>query len=282
MTGLKRWLALLLVAALAFGMVGMVGCTDDDNGEDDTDTTDTTDDTMDDDDVPSFETITDGIIVAGSDTAYPPFEAINADGDVEGFDVDLLAAVADELGVDYEFLTYNFDALIMGVQTGTEFDIIVSAMTITDERDEEIDFTDPYFLAGQSLAVRDDATYESLEDLAGQKIGVQSGTTGEAYTTDNLPEGATVVPFENILQAFQALQNGDVEGVVNDKPISESIVADEARELMVVGETMSEEQYGFGVSEDNPDLTEALNWALAKVKDSGEYDDIMEKWFSAE
>lgn len=277
MENARKWLSLLLVFVLALGVAGMIGCSPADDADDTTD--EATDETS---DIPEFTTIQEGKIIVGCDTAYPPFESINAEGEVEGFDVDLFAAVCSELGVDFEFMTYNFDALIMGVQTGTEFDVIVSAMTIKPERDEEIDFTDPYFDAGQSLAVRDDSDIESLEDMAGLKIGVQSGTTGEGYAQDNLPDGATVVPFENILQAFQALQGGDVDGVVNDLPITEAIVADEARGLKIVGGTMSEEQYGFGVSEDNPDLTEALNWALERVHDSGEYDTIMDKWFGAD
>jgi polar amino acid transport system substrate-binding protein len=288
MRQLKKWLSLFLVVALAFGALALTACTTDDSGDDEAE--DTTDDEMAEGtyvieyDGQEYEVklIEEGMFIVGSDTAYPPFESIDESGEVVGFDVDLVAAIAEEIGVDYEFLTYNFDALIVGVQTGTEFDFIASAMTIKPERDEEIDFTDPYFDAGQSLAVREDSDVAALEDLAGAKIGVQSGTTGEGYVTENLPEGAQVVPFENILQAFQALQNGDVDGVVNDKPVSESVVADEARGLKIVGPTMSEEQYGFGVSEENPGLTALLSAALANVRESGEYDEIMAKWFAAE
>lgn len=277
MHDLKKWLSLLLVVALAFGALGLTACATEEEPDDTTE--EPTDDMA---DIPEFTTLEEGKLIVGSDTAYPPFETIDENGDVVGFDVDLVAAIAEELGVEYEFLSYNFDALIIGVQAGNEFDFIASAMTITDERDEEIDFSDAYFDAGQSLAVTNDSDVMGIEDLAGMKIGVQSGTTGEAYATDNAPEGAQIVPFENILQAFQALQTGDVDGVINDKPITEAIVADEARGLMIVGPTYSEEQYGFGVSEDTPELTAALNWALARVKESGKYDEIMDKWFGAE
>ncbi|GAB4280882.1 MAG: transporter substrate-binding domain-containing protein [Coriobacteriia bacterium] len=288
MTHLKKWLSLVLVVALALAALGLSACAKTDEGTETT--TEETGEEMAagtytieyDGETYEVKLIEEGKFIVGSDTSYPPFESIDENGEVVGFDVDLVAAIADEVGVDYEFLTYNFDALIMGVQAGTDFDFIASAMTITDERDEEIDFSDPYFDAGQILAVRQDSEYTSLEDLAGQKIGVQSGTTGEEYVNENLPEGATVVPFENILQAFQALQNGDVEGVVNDLPVTQAIVADPARELKTVGEVMSAEQYGFGVSEDNPGLTALLSAALANVRESGQYDEIMAKWFSAE
>jgi polar amino acid transport system substrate-binding protein len=272
----SKWLSLLLVLALAFGVVGLVGCTSEDEGEDEETTEEET--TEEESEEMMFTTVEEGVLTVGSDTAYPPFEFIEND-EVMGFDVDLVAALAEEMGYDYEFLTYNFDALIVGLQSGSEFDMIASAMTITDERKEEVDFSDPYIDSGQSLAVREDSEYATLADLTGQKIGVQSGTTGEAYTNDNLPEGATVVPYENILQAFAALQAGDVEGVVNDFPVSANIVTDETRGLKLVEEIDTGEQYGFAVSKDNPELTAALNDALQAIKDDGTYDEIFAEWF---
>jgi len=296
MSKASKWLVLLLVFALSFGVLGLVGCAADDEEADEDATEDTAEDTTEDAvelaegfyaieyDGTTYEVrlINEGKVIVGSDTAYPPFELINEDGEAEGFDVDLVAAICNEVGLESEFLSYNFDNLIIGVQTASDFDFIASAMTIRADRDEEIDFTDPYFNAGQSLAVADDSDVEALEDLVDSKIGVQSGTTGEAYANDNLPDGSTVVPFENILQAFQALQNGDVQGVVNDKPVTEAVVADAARGLMIVGPTLSEEQYGFGVSEENPGLTALLSAGLQAVRDSGEYDEIITLWFASE
>ena len=271
----SKWLSLLVVLALAFGVVGLVGCTSSDDDEDEA-TDEATDEETDEEMM--FTTVQDGVLTVGSDTAYPPFEFIE-DDEVMGFDVDLVAALADEMGYESEFLTYNFDALIVGLQSGSEFDLIASAMTITDERKEEVDFTDPYIDSGQSLSVREDSDYATLADLTGQKIGVQSGTTGEAYTNDNLPEGAMVVPYENILQAFAALQAADVDGVVNDFPVSANIVTDESRGLKLVEEIDTGEQYGMAVSQDNPELTAALNDALQTIKDDGTYDEIFTEWF---
>jgi polar amino acid transport system substrate-binding protein len=265
----KKWLALLLACALAMSVFALAGCAKEEPVAEPVA------------DEPMYTLVTPGKLTVGSDTAYPPFESINAAGEVEGFDVDLIAEVAKELGVEFEFKTYNFDALIIGVQTGSEFDIIGSAMTIKPDRAEQIDFSDPYFDAGQSLAVRNDSTFASLDDLAGKKIGVQSGTTGEEFAKENAPADATIVPFENILQAFQALQNGDVDGVVNDKPVTDNIVADPAREVKVVGGLMGAEQYGFGVSKDNPELTKAINEALAKIRADGRYEALLVKWFSS-
>ena len=256
----RKLLSLALALMLVVGVMGLAGCGGDSDEPDDGDEAE-------------FTLIQDGKLIVGSDTAYPPFEFIE-DGEVMGFDVDLVAAIAEELGLEYEFKSYNFDALIVGLQGGTEFDMIASAMTITDERAQQIDFSDPYYDSGQILAVRNDSTVESLDQLADAKIGVQSGTTGEEYTRNNLPDGATVVPFENILQAMQALQAGEVDGVVNDLPISADIVLDETRELKLVGDIMSTEQYGFAFNKDNPGLRDAVNGALAAVKADGRYDDI--------
>jgi polar amino acid transport system substrate-binding protein len=263
----RKLLLLALALMLAFGVMGLAGCGGDEAEEPD-----------DDGAVAEFTTIQEGMLIAGSDTAYPPFEFIE-DGEVKGFDVDLLAAIAEELGLESEFKSYNFDALIVGLQGGTEFDLIASAMTITEERAEQVDFSDPYIDSNQSLTVRNDQDVETLADLAGGKIGVQSGTTGEEYTRNNLPEGATVVPFENILQAMQALQADEVQGVVNDLPISADIVLDETRELQIVEELITNEQYGFAFNKNNPGLRDAVNAALATLKENGTYDDIYRKWF---
>lgn len=123
----------------------------------------------------------------------------------------------------------------------------------------------------------------SVDDLQeGDKIGVQSGTTGEAWATENLePNGIEVVPYDDILAAFGALQAGDVVGVINDLPISQDVVKDETRGLEVVEEIKTDETYGFAFSKDNPSLRDAVNWGLAEVIASGEYDTIYETWFGS-
>lgn len=111
-----------------------------------------------------------------------------------------------------------------------------------------------------------------------KKIGVQSGTTGEAWAKENIP-GATIVPFKTATEAFSALQAGNVDAVVNDLPVTAYLVKDTSRGLKIVEEIPTGEQYGFGVSKDNPKLTEALNWGLAKAKSDGTYDEVYKKWF---
>jgi polar amino acid transport system substrate-binding protein len=121
----------------------------------------------------------------------------------------------------------------------------------------------------------------STDDLKeGDKVGVQSGTTGEAWATENLePNGVEIVPYDDILAAFAALQAGDVQGVVNDLPISQFIAADETREVEVVEEIMTDEAYGFAFNKENTVLRDAVNWGLAEVIADGTYDEIYEKHF---
>ena len=223
--------------------------------------------------------VTPGTLTVGSDTSFPPFESMN--GDVaEGFDVDLVAAIAKEEGLTSKFLTEGFDTLIPTLKAGGKFDMIASGMTITDERKKEISFTEPYIDSNQSIAVRNDFNYVDESSFSGKKVGCQAGTTGLDWATENLkPKGATVVEFKTATDALSALQAGNVDGVVNDLPVTAFLVKDTSKGLKIAKEIPTGEQYGFAVSQDNPELLKALNDALGKVKSSGEYNTIYEKWF---
>jgi len=223
------------------------------------------------------KTVESGKLIFGSDTSFPPFESMN--GNVaEGFDVDLAAAIAKQIGLTSDFKSYKFDTLIPTLVAGGKFDAIMSGMTINADRQKEIDFSNPYIDSNQSVAVKNSSTAKSAADLAGKKIGVQSGTTGQQWAKENI-KGATLVPFDDVLSAFSALQAGKVEAVVNDLPVSAAVVKDATRGLKIIQEIPTGEQYGIGVSKANPDLLKAINDALAKLKASGEYDTIYKKWF---
>ncbi len=225
----------------------------------------------------TVKTVTAGTLVAGSDTAFPPFESMNGNT-AEGFDVDVVAAVAKEMGLKSEFKSYKFDTLIPTLIAGGKFDIIASGMTINADRKKQIDFSSPYIDSNQSISVTNASTVKAAADLAGKKIGVQSGTTGQQWAKENIPT-AVLVPFDDTLSAFAALQAGKVDAVVNDLPVSAAVVKDATRGLKIVQEIPTGEQYGFGVSKANPDLLKAVDGALAKIKSSGEYDTIYKKWF---
>ncbi|MCL4555137.1 MAG: basic amino acid ABC transporter substrate-binding protein, partial [Actinobacteria bacterium] len=203
--------------------------------------------------------------------------------EIVGFDVDLMKAVGERIGYEVEFKSYNFDALIAAMQTATEFDMIASAMTITEERAEKIAFSDPYINSNQSLTVDAESAITTVDDLeSGDKIGVQSGTTGAMWAQENLvPRGIEIVTYTDILAAFGALQAGDVVAVINDAPISQDIARDPARGMAVVYEIPTDEQYGFGFNLENTALRDAVNGALAEIKEDGTYVEIYERWFGA-
>ncbi|MHB8050482.1 MAG: basic amino acid ABC transporter substrate-binding protein [Coriobacteriia bacterium] len=274
MSKTKKFVALFMALALAFSMFSLTGCA----AEEEPDTT--TGEPTDEGEAPAVEDfvlVEEGKLLVGSDTAFPPFESMN--GDVaEGFDVDLMDAIGEKLGLEVVFMTEIFDTLIPTLQAGGKFDVIASGMTIKPEREEEIDFTDPYYDSNQSLVMAAGSTYNAPEDLSGKKIGVQSGTTGEAWAQENIPD-AELVPFKNATEAFSAAAAGNVDAIVNDLPVSTELLKEDDRGLEIVAQIPTGEQYGFAVSEDNPALLAAMNDALAELRADGTYAEIYEKWF---
>jgi ABC-type amino acid transport substrate-binding protein len=273
----RKLLAVMLALALVFSLAALTGC-----GGGATEPNQQTGGNGNEEPAAELDTIQPGKITVGSDTAYPPFENV-VDGEIIGFDVDIMNAIGDRLGYDVEFKSYKFDGLIAGVQAGTEFDMVASAMTITEEREQQVDFSDPYINSNQSLAVSGDAEVASTDDLKqGDRVGVQSGTTGEKWARDNLEtKGVTIAVYDDILAAFAALSAGDVVGVINDLPISQDVVKDEARNAKVVQEIPTDEQYGFAFNQDDDELREAVNDALSEIKEDGTYEEIYERWFGA-
>ncbi len=275
MSKTKKFVALFMAFALAFSMLALTGCAAE---EEEPETT--TEEPADEGTEPAaeeFVLVEEGKLLVGSDTAFPPFESMN--GDVaEGFDVDLMNAIGEKLGLEVVFMTEIFDTLIPTLQAGGKFDVIASGMTIKPEREEEIDFTDPYYDSNQSLVMAAGSTYNAPEDLAGKKIGVQSGTTGEAWAQENIPD-AELVPFKNATEAFSAAAAGNVDAIVNDLPVSTELLKEDDRGLEIVAQIPTGEQYGFAVSEENPALLAAMNDALAELRADGTYAEIYEKWF---
>jgi len=265
----RKLLSILLAALLVLAVFGLAGC----GGQE------ATEEPATEEPAAAYTLVEPGVLIAGSDTSFPPFESMN--GDVaEGFDVDLVAAIAKQMGIESKFQPEGFDTLIPTLVAGGKFDIIASGMTITDERKQEIDFTDPYIDSNQSIAMKTGATFTSEADLAGKKVGCQAGTTGLDWAKENIKD-AQIVEFKTATDALAALQAGNVDAVVNDLPVTAALVKDPSKGLSIVKEVPTGEQYGFGVSKDNPELTKAMNEALAALKASGEYDAIYEKWFGA-
>jgi peptide/nickel transport system substrate-binding protein len=214
----------------------------------------------------------------GLNAEYPPFESVDETGKIVGFDPDLMAAIAEKAGFEFEWVNTKWDGIFVALQSG-EFDAVISAATITEERAEIVDFSDPYFNAGQMIAVRADETgITGPADLAGKRVGVQLGTTGDKWLTDET--GAEVVRFEENTMAFQALANGDVDAAVADGPTAIDIVkANPEMGLKMVDGVYTEESYGIAVNRDKPELLALINEGLAAVKADGSYDVIYDTWF---
>ena len=221
-----------------------------------------------------------GVLTVGSDCDYPPFIALDADGNPEGFEYDMMLAIGEEMGLKIEYLSpQNFDTIIPQIQGGGKMDVGVSSFTITPERQELIDFTIPYFLDGvnQAITVPVDSDITSRDDFEGKKVGVQAGTTGADWAEENL-EGITIVPFTNITDAFNAMMAGKVDACVNDLPAAEGLISKSFSDIKVLEAAPTAEEYGIAVSKDNPKLTEALNDAIRKLESSGKLAEITAKW----
>jgi len=220
-------------------------------------------------------------IKVGTNAEYRPFEYVDESGEIVGFDVDLIKELAKRAGYEVELVNTKWDGIFTALAAG-EFDVVASACTITDERKQSVDFTDPYFNAGQSIAVlADNDTIKTVEDLKGKRIGVQLGTTGDMEASKI--EGAEVKRYEEITLAFQALANGDVDAIVNDTPTSADIIkANPEIKAKIVGEPFTNEFYGIAVNKGKPEIRDALNKALAEIKADGTYDQIYRKWFGGE
>jgi len=226
-----------------------------------------------------FETITAGTLTVCTDAPYEPFEFEDESGEFTGFDMELLRAMTTNWGLELSVTVVPFDGIWL-LPTAGDCDLVASAMTITPERAENALFSDPYFDADQSLLVRaeDAETFATLADLEGGTIGVQTGTTGEAYATENAPEGAEIVSFDEAAAIFPALESGDVDAILQDFPVNAFRSTQD--ELFVVTERFpTGEQYGFATSPENTALIDAVNAQLAQARDDGTYDQIFAEWF---
>lgn len=220
-------------------------------------------------------------IVFGSDTAYAPFESQDpSTKQLVGFDVDLVAAIEEVTDLDIEIRGMNFDGLIPALETAS-IDGAISAMTITDKRKQSVNFSVPYYLSGQSVAVRvDNSEIKGFEDLKGKKLGVQIATTG-ADEARKVPD-ATVTDYNTINEAFMALKTGVVDAVVNDYPVSAYYIKQNPDAAKIVGDLRTSEHYGIAFPKKNTELQEKINTALKTLKENGKYAEIYKKWFGNE
>jgi polar amino acid transport system substrate-binding protein len=206
---------------------------------------------------------------------YEPFEFTEG-GEVVGFDPDVLKVAADAEGWDTEVVDIGWETIVSGEALNTgQCDVSAGAMTITDEREAVMDFSDPYFEATQALMTKAGSGITSLDDLAGKSVAVQDGTTGADYVRENAPDDTKIVSFEDSALMQQAVKTGKTDAGVNDNGLLNYFVS-ENPDVEVVNEFKTGESYGFSVKKDsNDDLLTIINDAIA----SDEYDAVYEKWF---
>lgn len=220
--------------------------------------------------------VEEGVLTICTHLPYEPFE-FTEDGEVVGFDIDVLAIAADAEGLETKVIDTPWETIVSGnALEGGDCDVAAGAMTITPEREAVMDFSEPYFEATQALLTKKGSGYGSLEDLAGKRIAVQEGTTGETYVKDNLPDGAKAVSYEDSVLMMEAVNNGQADAGVNDNGLVNYYV-EQNPGVEVTTEFQTGEEYGFSVKlDDNAELLEAINAAIA---DEDAYDKAYEKWF---
>jgi polar amino acid transport system substrate-binding protein len=224
---------------------------------------------------PDFGTVVEGELTIGSDIPFPPFEYRGDDGELTGFDVELMEEIAGRLGLQTNWVETDFDTIFTQLAAG-RFDVVASATTITEEREEMVNFTEAYYLAQQALVVNTQETpdIQSVEDLSsGDVVAVQAGTTGEAWARENVPDGVDVRSFPNAPDTYIALEAGNVTAVIFDEP--SAVGEARQREALDVATTIDTgERYGFAVNPENEGLLEEINRVLREIIDDGTYAEI--------
>ena len=265
-TRLSALFALLLVAAVA---LVAAGCgSDDDSGSTGSET--------------SASTEGGGgggePLSVGSDIPYPPFEQGKA-GEYTGFDIELMEAIGEKIGRTPEFTDTSFETIFRDVAQG-KFEAVISAATITEEREESVAFSDPYYLSEQAILVKEGSDITGLDDLSGKTVGAQQGTTGLSLGKEKA-NASELRPYPEGPDAVNALKSGTVEAVIIDAPVAQNAV-EESGGVEIAEKVPTEEEYGIALAKDNTELLEEINQGLKEVIDDGTYTTIYEKWFKLE
>ena len=226
----------------------------------------------------------DGVLTVGNDTTYAPFEFVDSANKPTGFDIDLIAAVAQKLGLKADIVTTAWDGIIPALQT-QKFEVLISSMSINPDREKEVSFSIPYYRADMGIMYNPAKnTITKPEDLVGKTVGVQVGTTGE--TDAKLIPGVKVSSYPDIQLATQDLENGRIDAVVNDYPVCTAYASTHTA-LKVIDTTSIAGQdltqlYGIAVRKDDTQLKSDIDAALRKVVADGTYATLYRKYFFAD
>ena len=224
-------------------------------------------------------TVNAGKLTMSTNAAFPPYEMTTDSGDLEGIDIEVAGAIAEKLGLELQVDDMDFDAALLATQSGKS-DMVMAGVTVTDERQKVMDFSDTYAEGIQSIIVPEDSDIASADDLTGKAIGTQRGTTGYIYCTNDFGED-NVIAYDDGLTAVQALNNGQVDAVVIDNaPAKEFVAANTG--LKILDTAYAQEDYAIGVAKGNTELLNAINGALEELKADGTLQAIVDKYINAE
>ncbi len=259
---MKKFFALVAAGALAAALA-VTGCSGSNTTEE------------------GYGLVKEGTLTMVTEATYPPFESLDdTTGAVIGFDIDMAQAVADKLGLTLEVKQMDFDLLVPAVKAGTDADIAVAGMGISDERLEQVDFSDLYYSDELAIAVLKDSGITSdnfATMLATGKIAVQSGTTGEAQMKEDYPN-ATIVSLAKTNDCFAGLLTGEYVAVCTNAAVVNQMISATYSDATVVKTIATGEEYAIAVSKDAPQLTADINKALAELAADGTLADLLAKW----
>lgn len=222
---------------------------------------------------------TGGVLTMGTNAEFPPYEYYEG-GDIVGIDVEIMAAVAKEMGMELQVEDMAFDSIIPAISSG-KVDVGAAGMTVTEERQASVDFTNTYAKASQMIIVKEGSEIAGPADLEGKVIGVQLGTTGDLYCTDLEETGSTIERYNKGFEAVQALLQDKIDAVVIDGEPAKVFV-EQSEGLKILEEAFTEEEYAMAVKKGNTELVDNINAALEKLEADGTLDEIVGKYITAE
>lgn len=214
-----------------------------------------------------------------TDPSFVPFEMMDQEtGEMIGFDMEIIREVADRAGFEIDLNTMDFNGIIPALQTGN-VDIAIAGITITDEREEIVDFSDPYYDSGLRILVREGSDVDELSDLEGMKVGTKIGSTSYDYLMANLDEDDGVTPYPGSSDMYMALMSQAIDAVFYDAPNVGYFARTKGEgKVTTVGPLYEGQQYGIALVEGS-EWVDEVNEALASIKEDGTYKTIYEKWF---
>lgn len=222
--------------------------------------------------------LADGKLTVGTNAEFPPFEFVGDDGEPDGFDVALIKAIGEKLGVEVEMENMEFDALVASI--GNKVDIAIAGMTVSDERKKSVDFSDSYYDALQYVILPEGSEIATFDDLAGKTIGVQLGTTGDFIASDDV-DGATVKQYNKGVDAVNDLVNGRLDCVIIDKNPALVFAGKFEGQITAVDGAQfgfEVENYAIAMPKGDSALADAINGALKEIREDGTFDELVKTY----